>query len=394
VEPLPFAVVDLAAAPSTAATIESVVAQAQRSLDLSRGPLVRAVVLAGGPRRSSRLLLIFHHLVIDGVSWRILMEDFLSAYEAIASGSETSLPEKTAGFVRWAARLAAFAEAGGFDEELGYWQRCAAGVEPFPGNAAGEESSIASECTVAAALDRQETRALLKEVPAAYRTQINDVLLAALAVTLGRWTGQRRVAVDLEGHGREDLFADLDLTRTVGWFTTHFPVVLPADPEADIGEVVEAVKDTLRAVPRRGIGFGALRYLRSGAAAQRLRELPQPAVSFNYLGQFDRPAVDSSPIVRAAESVGPLRSPGERRTHRLAVVGRVEDGLFEAVFRYSAEDLGRDAVERLVRGYLDALRQILGGCRSNAEAAPLSSGFDLAPGLTQEQLEHIARQVG
>jgi amino acid adenylation domain-containing protein/non-ribosomal peptide synthase protein (TIGR01720 family) len=392
-EPLPFAVVDLTGA-DAAGTIERVAAETQASLDLSRGPLVRAVFLDGGTGRSSRLLLVLHHLVIDGVSWRILVEDFVAACEGVAAGTGASLPARTTPFPRWAERLAAFTAAGGFDGELAHWEACAEGLSPLPVDSLEGEASIPSERSLALSLSAEETSALLQEVPTAFRTQINDVLLAALARVLCRWTGQDRVAVDLEGHGREDLFEDIDLTRTVGWFTTHYPVVLETGPDDDPGGMLVAAKEMLRTVPRRGIGFGALRYLRGDAAAARLRVLPQPQVSFNYLGQFDQAGLDSTLFTRAAERVGPLRSPRGHRTHLLSVVGRVAGGVLEVVWRYSEDRHRRETVEELAEGYLLELRRIVDHCRSREETVLSPADFDLAAGLSREQLERIARQVG
>jgi amino acid adenylation domain-containing protein/non-ribosomal peptide synthase protein (TIGR01720 family) len=392
-EPLPFEVVDLAGA-DAAGTLERIAAETHTSLDLSQGPLVRAVFLDGGAVRSSRLLLVFHHLVIDGVSWRILIEDFVAACEEIMAGAGATLPARTTPFPRWAERLAAFTEAGGFDGELAHWEACSGGFSPLPVDGMEGETAIASERSLALSLSAEETSALLQEVPAAFRTQINDVLLAALARVLCRWTGRDRVAVDLEGHGREDLFEEIDLTRTVGWFTTHYPVVLEAGPGDDPGGMLVAAKEALRTVPRRGIGFGALRYLRGAAVAARLQALPQPQVSFNYLGQFDQAGPESTFFTRAAERAGSLRSPRGHRTHLLGVVGRVAGGVLEVVWRYSENRHRRETVEELAQGYLHELRRIVDHCRSRTETVLSPADFDLAAGLSREQLERIARQVG
>src|SRR6185295_2433414 len=145
----------------------------------------------------------------------------------------------------------------------------------------------AATATFSLDLGAAATRALLNEAPEAYRTQVNDLLLAALARTFTAWTGEGTLLVDLEGHGREEIFPGVDLSRTVGWFTTLFPVALELPPGAGPREAIQAVKEGLRAVPRRGLGYGLLRYLGGDETAERLAALPAPQVSFNYLGRFD-----------------------------------------------------------------------------------------------------------
>jgi amino acid adenylation domain-containing protein/non-ribosomal peptide synthase protein (TIGR01720 family) len=393
VEPLPFDVVDLPGREDATAMAE-LVAGAQASLNLARGPLVRALFLHGGGERASRLLLVFHHLAIDGVSWRILIEDFVTAFQAVAAGSVPILPTATTPFLRWAETLQAWTEGGGCDDELAHWESCGSALIPLPRDVEEGEDGIAAELSVARSLSAAETSALLQEAPAAHRAQIHEVLLAALARVLCRWAERRQVTVDLEGHGREDLFAGVDLTRTVGWFTTHFPLVLEAERDAPVAEVLVAVKGAVRAVPRRGIGFGCLRYLRGGDGAERLRLVPQPEISFNYLGQFERPEGEATLFARAAESAGPLRSPRGHRTHLLAVVCRVDGGVFEVAWRYGANRHRRPTIERLADDFLGELRSLIDARLSPQAADPSPADFDLAAGLSREQLERIAQLVG
>jgi NRPS condensation-like uncharacterized protein len=182
-------------------------------LNLERGPLARAALVSLGPGRPGRLILIFHHLIVDGVSWRILLEDVERAYAE--GGGPASLPARTSSYQQWSERLAAHAAAGGFRRSLPYWLT-AGTAGTLPTDHSTGDNTEASVRTAVVSLAREETLALLQEMPAAYRTQINDALLTALARAMAAWTGGDRFRIDLEGHGREDLFADLDLSRTVG----------------------------------------------------------------------------------------------------------------------------------------------------------------------------------
>ena len=145
--------------------------------------------------------------------------------------------------------------------------------------------------TVSVRLDSERTRQLLQQAPSAYRTQVNDLLLTALARVLCRWSGHESALIQLEGHGREALFDEIDLTRTVGWFTSAYPLRLtPSNIEeaAGQGASIKAIKEQLRAVPHKGLGYGVLRYLADEPSRQRMAELPAAPITFNYLGQFDQ----------------------------------------------------------------------------------------------------------
>ncbi|WP_312877595.1 non-ribosomal peptide synthetase [Lentzea indica] len=236
--------------------------------DLAAGPLLHAT-MAGDELRLSA-----HHLVVDGVSWRILMEDLATAYGQAVHGEPVDLGPKTTSFHDWAHRLTEHVTAGGFDDEIDYW-RSVTGQTGLPVDHHGA-NDLNSARSISVVLGPEETRALLQDVPGVYRTQINDVLLAALGRVVCRWTGHDRVLVDLEGHGREDVFDGIDLSRTVGWFTTMFPIALGTTDEW--ATTLKSTKEQLRAAPHHGLGFGALRYLADTV-------LPQlPSISFNYLG--------------------------------------------------------------------------------------------------------------
>jgi non-ribosomal peptide synthase protein (TIGR01720 family) len=245
-----------------------------------------------------------------------------------------------------------------------------AGVEAprLPVDLAGGRNVKASARTASALLDAEETRALLQDVPAAYRTEINDVLLTALVLTTARLTGRRSLLVEMEGHGREDLFEDVDLSRTVGWFTSIFPVHLDLESAFDPGEALKAVKEQMRRIPNRGIGYGLLRYAGDDAeTARALRALPAAEVSFNYLGQFDQMLPAASQFGVAAEHPGPSRNPDGGRGHLIEVSGLVAGGRLRVNWTYSENLHRRETVEALAQAFLGELRTLIAHCGS-AEA--------------------------
>jgi amino acid adenylation domain-containing protein/non-ribosomal peptide synthase protein (TIGR01720 family) len=318
------------------------------TMEISEGPLIRAVLCVTGSGRRSRLLLAAHHLVVDGVSWRILLEDLATAYQQASRGESIDLGAKTTSFRDWALRLADHTATGGFDAELEHWS---AGAEDaaLPADGSGPNRADSTH-TVHMRLDKDITRALLRDVPAIHRTEINDVLLAALGRVLAGWTGRDRVLIDMEGHGREEIFDGIDLSRTVGWFTTSYPVVLDTPPAADWPGALRSVRETLRAIPHRGLGYGALRYL-----GGRITGGPEPSVSLNYLGRFE--SANSAPF-QAIGELGLHQDGADQRLHQLEVVGAVRADALEFTWYYS-ENLHQAAtIERLAGEFRATLEEL------------------------------------
>ncbi|EPP3880660.1 non-ribosomal peptide synthase/polyketide synthase [Pseudomonas aeruginosa] len=370
------------------AALRALADEVQRSLDLADGPLLRAL-LATFDDGSQRLLLVIHHLVVDGVSWRILFEDLQTAYRQLLAGQAVELPAKTSAFRDWAERLRAFAGDGGLDGELAYWQGQLQGtssdlpcLDPL-----GDQSNRHAR-SVSCGLDAEATRQLLQEAPAAYRTQVNDLLLTALARVICRWTGQVDALIQLEGHGREELFAEIDLTRTVGWFTSLFPLRLT--PAEGIAASIKGIKEQLRAVPNKGIGFGALRYLGSAASQAALAGLPVPRITFNYLGQFDGSFAmeEGALFVPAGERAGDDQSPDAPLANWLALNGRIYGGELRIDWSFSGERFEIASIQRLADAYRDELLALIAHCRVAEGQGLTPSDFPLAR-LDQARLDQL-----
>ncbi|USS54776.1 non-ribosomal peptide synthase/polyketide synthase [Pseudomonas kermanshahensis] len=369
-----------------AAALEHVANDAQRSLVLEQGPLLRAV-LASLPDGSQRLLLVIHHLVVDGVSWRVLLEDLQQAYRALAAFEPVSLPAKTSSFKAWAEHLQAYAHGAELQAELGYWQgqlQDASDALPCDHLQGSNQQRHAASFTTR--LDRETTRQLLQDAPAAYRTQINDLLLTALAQVVGGWTQREEVLVRLEGHGREDLFDDIDLSRTVGWFTSMYPVKL--SPKADVASSIKTIKEQLRAVPNKGLGYGLLRYLGGAEASATLAALPQGEIVFNYLGQFDGSFDESGLFVPAQENDGIKQNEASALSSLLSLSGQVYGGELRLEWGYSQAIHEAETIERLATAYQLALTEIVAHCCLEHSRGVTPSDFPLA-GLNQAQLDSL-----
>ena len=354
--------------------------EAQRSLDLERGPLWRALLvdLADG---SQRLLLVIHHLVVDGVSWRILLEDLQRLY----AQPDAELPPRSNAYQAWTRQLQE--QARQRQGELAYWQaQLADAPRSLPCDNPQGALENRHERKLALTLDAERTRQLLQEAPAAYRTQVNDLLLTALARVICRWSGEASVLVQLEGHGREDLGDGLDLSRSVGWFTSLFPLRLA--PAADLGASIKAVKEQLRGVPDKGVGYGLLRYLAGAESAQALAALPQPRITFNYLGQFDRQFDENALLVPATESAGQAQDPRAPLANWLSIEGQVYGGELNLSWAFSQEMFEAASVQRLVDDYARELQALIDHCRDPRHAGATPSDFLLA-GLGQAQLDAL-----
>ncbi len=349
-----------------------------------------------GVQRSSRLLLVIHHLAVDGVSWQILLKDLQMAYQQLSRGEMVRLPPKTTSFQQWAERLKEYAQSAELRQELDHWlAESWTGVSRLPVDypEGRDANTEASADTVSITLSTQETRALLQEVPHAYHTQINDLLLTALVQAFAMWTGVRRLLVDLEGHGREEIVPHVDLSRTVGWFTTLFPVLLDLMNAEGPAQAVKVIKEQLRSVPHRGIGYGVLRYLSEDIeVATHLRTRPQAEVSFNYLGQFDTVLSEASLFAPARESSGPACSPHGTRSHLLNVNGIVKQGQLHLHWTYSRHLHHRATIESLAENYVGALRSLLAHCQSLGAETYTPSDFPKAR-VSQKELDTLFARI-
>jgi non-ribosomal peptide synthase protein (TIGR01720 family) len=401
---VPFVAIDLSGLGEVdqRSAIEGRAAALQASLNLSAGPLLRVAHFDLGAGRPGRLLIAVHHLAVDGVSWRILLDDLQTVYEQLRRGEPVRLPPKSTSFPYWARRLAEYAESEEARAERDYWLGLPGeAIAPLPVDSGGGDNSGAAEGldseaaagSVSVRLSAEETEALLREVPAVYRTEINDVLLAALAQALTRWTDSGVALIELEGHGREDLFEEVDLSRTVGWFTALYPVWLDLRGVEGPGETLLAVKEQLRQVPRRGIGYGLLRHLGEKETAARLQGLPQAEVAFNYLGQLDHALPEGALFAPAPESRGPERSSQGSRTHAIAINGSIAGGVLQLTWTYSASRYRRETITGVAREFVESLRALIAHCRS-VEAPGYTASDFTAFGWDQQDLEAITQAIG
>jgi non-ribosomal peptide synthase protein (TIGR01720 family) len=264
-------------------------------------------------------------------------------------------------------------------------------VRPIPLDFADGENTEASARKFSVSLSRNETKDVLQEVPKVAGTMINDLLLAALALAFSSWTRSPALLIDLENHGREELFDDIDLARTVGWFTCIFPLLLDLEGTSGPREALQAIKKQVRQIPNGGIGYGLLRYLHED---QQLKALPRAQISFNYVGRFSQSYSESSLFVAAREFAAPSHSPRGVRPYLIEVNGGIDaQGRLEMVFTYSENLHRRSSIERFGEGFVRSLLDIVE--QTLLPTAPRSnpSGF-LVGDLSQVDLEKLIAELG
>ncbi|RXV73800.1 amino acid adenylation domain-containing protein [Burkholderia stabilis] len=365
----------------------------QRRLDLGRGPLACACA-ARLPDGSTQLYFAIHHAIVDGVSWRILLDDLDTAYRAACDRTPVRLSQPGLRADAWAARLARAATepASPFAAETAYWAGMAQGDDLVPDHPDAAATN-ADAAVVVQTIDAALTRAALTDAHAAYRTQTIELLGAALALTLSGARGAASCRVELEGHGREALFDDADASRTIGWLTSHYPVTLPV--AATARDTLCAVKDTLRAVPHKGLGFGVLAHYGDAATRAALAAVPRPRVTFNYLGQFDAPR--DATLVPRFGGTGVERDPQGPLGNTLAIHAYLDtdrDGArtLKVHWVYGAPQFERATIDAFAERFAAALRELVEACASRVAhrgggATPGDFPLAQAAGLTQAAIE-------
>jgi len=371
-------------------TFREQVNEIQAGFKLADAPLVKAVFIRLGGERGNRLLLVLHHLVVDGVSWRILLEDLLNLLNAQREGKSARLGNKSTSYQQWAKTLYEYAQSENVSREFEYWQALTdKSHAQLPLENAEGENSVRRQFSVVESLSDEETTLLLRDAGRAYRTEINDLLLTALARVIARWTAERNVLIEMEGHGREEIAENIDISRTVGWFTTIYPVLLNADPNDEISYSIKAVKEQLRGIPHRGLHYGLLKYLSEDLKIRTaLAKVKQAPILFNYLGQFDAVLDGNDIFGLAAEFRGEEHARTNARSHLLDINAVVSGGCLQLHWNFSIDCFETDTISSLAALYVDELRHIIAHCVRPGVIGFTPSDFPLAK-LTQQQLDDL-----
>lgn len=362
----------------------------QASIDLQKGPLVKCVLFKTS--EGDHLLIAIHHLVIDGVSWRILLEDFEHGYKQAMKGEPIRFPEKTHSYQTWAQRLKAYAQSEELLKEVDYWKQIdRVPVRPLPKDNISSSNLEQDTETASVKLAIEDTENLLRHAHHAYHTEVNDLLLTALGRTIAEWTGEQHVAIFMEGHGREEVVKGVNVTRTIGWFTSLFPVILHMK-QMDLSEQIKDVKERLRAIPNKGIGYGILRHLTPKDLRKDLSFQHQPEIVFNYLGQFDRD-LNTELFLRSDFPTGQLFGPNCERMHLLDLYAITVEGELVIHANYNKHEYKEETINNLLNRFVDHIKQVTEHCLQKEDSELTLSDF-ADQDLTKDELEEIADLIG
>ncbi len=357
-----FTVVELADVPDDRheAAVHEAAAAAHAGLDLATGPRLRLVLCRGGGARPDWLCIAIHHLLVDAVSIQFLLEDLETAYHQLGGGEPIALRPCSASFHAATASLAARARAPEVLGEAAYWlSDRRAGVRPLPVDRVGDRNTWDSLATLSLSLGEADTRRVA-QLAAARGWQIPELVLAALLRAVERWSGEPRVLVDLVGHGRHGYLGDVDLSRTVGWFSTNYPALLDGTGAPDLIATLEVVRAQLAAIPDRGVGYGLLRYLSVEPRLQQaLAARPEAQISYNHLGSMTDATARSSLLRSFPLPLAFARAPRSRRRYLLDLLSHVSGGRLTLDWMYSRDRHDPGTVAALGRGMLDDLRALL-----------------------------------
>ncbi|MEL7331898.1 MAG: amino acid adenylation domain-containing protein, partial [Cyanobacteria bacterium J06560_2] len=377
---------DLSAEMNSAQRVDAEISLLQKQLNLATGDLVRGVLFELGARQ--QLGMVIHHLAVDAVSWQTLLKDLETVYRQVRAGEDILLPPKTSSFKAWVEGL----ESVEVDrDEVAYWESMPStplrqrAISDGAGDSAGDgdfSGLYADSKTISLQLDSQTTQAFLQD---SYRDRPQEKLLAALTLAISTQLNQSNVQFDLEGHGREeDLVPSVRLIRTVGWFTTLFPVVLPR--ESDPAETLRSAKRVLRAVPHSGIGYGILRYLQPAQSAAPPNLRSSSDILFNYLGSLEQ-LLPTDSLFKMAQPLQVSRSGQMRRSHPIDISAYLLNGQLHMDWTYGG--IPESTVQAIATATLHQLKQLIGA----PTAAPTAEDFPLA-NLDSQKLDKLSSLLG
>ncbi|MEC2058116.1 non-ribosomal peptide synthetase [Bacillus stercoris] len=379
-------------ATDTHSRIKEAASQMQEHMRLETGPLLHAGLFR--TENGDHLFLTIHHLVVDAVSWRILFEDFSTAYKQAVSGESIQLPQKTDSYLTYSQKIADYSKSRQVQREAAYWDECEnRHIQPVPkDNDAAPNTFIDTEM-IDFELSRHHTELLLTAVHKAYSTEMNDILLTALGLALQQWTGNNQFKISMEGHGRESYLDDIDISRTVGWFTSIYPVWLDmSDSEHKnnderLGHLIKQTKDMLHRIPHKGVGYGVLKYISKKWDSEK----NSPEISFNYLGQFDQD-IQSKAFEVSDIKPGNEISPNWERPYVLDISGAISSGCLNLHIIYNRLQFEENTIQTFARHFEQTLQNIIEHC-TGKESREWSASDFTDEDLTLDELNEIMGAV-
>ena len=372
-------------------TITETASAHHRSLDLEKGELIRiALMQTPASEAENRLLIVIHHLAIDGVSWRILLEDLELLLSGLKEGKKTGLGHKSSSYRQWYHALESYGRSRKLLSQITWWQQAEKNYHALPVDKNYTDLvKVKDIAQYSIRLGVDQTTRLLQEVPRVYHTEINDILLAALARTIAEWSEQDTVTIGLEGHGREDINSAIDTSRTIGWFTSLYPcqLVMPGlNSEADL---IKSVKEQLRQLPDKGLGYGVLKYINKETSLQGTEPWD---IVFNYFGQLDNVVRESKWLSGAGESPGADRGNENIVNEKISVNSSVRAGELMLSWSYSCRHYDEATIRKLSGAYLSNLEKLIAHCMERQRTGEIfftPSDYGLGSEITYEEMDRF-----
>ena len=387
----PLRVEDFAFCPfdRQAELLEETLAEEQALCNLDRPPLLRVFYAKNLQKYGDLLYLIAHHLIVDAVSWRILGEDLDRAYESALLDRPVSLPLSTSSFRQWTTSLEKLADSPEIKADISFWQeQISLRDADLPvDRQVKEENTVDSLAVKSLQISGDRTEALLTEATANYRATVQEILIAALVATITQWNCCDRLLVDLEGHGREDLGSQLDLSRTVGWFTSLYPVLLQRKNNSNPEQLLKQVKEQMRAIPHFGQSYGMLRYLSSDPIVREKLKGQKAQISFNYLGQIDSRQKNSKFFQIGNAPTGAGMFAKQQLPHLLAVNALIKERSLQIDLSYSINLYRHETIEKIASNYLENISYYWEDIKNKTDCYSFSD-FDLVD-LDDRELNDI-----
>uniref|UniRef100_UPI000AFD9FD3 condensation domain-containing protein n=1 Tax=Aquimarina longa TaxID=1080221 RepID=UPI000AFD9FD3 len=367
----------------------------QQNLSIRIGKVFQGVLIKTPNTDSyNRLFIVAHHLVIDGVSWRILINDIEQIIEHIQKEEKVNLGAKGCSYRQWFNELEKYAHTNTVLSQQSYWSAIAKDYQSLPVDKITDGNHLYKDITnYTITLDEESTSLLTGDIHHSYTTEIDDILLASLALTIQQWSGNSKVIIGQEGHGREDIFDTVDIGNTIGWFTNLYPVLLPVEQPDSPRELIKTIKEQLRSIPDKGIGYGALRYLNSLEEVRQSLAEVQWDVVFNYLGQLDN-AVNTSSIFKGAkESSGVEIGDNIRFDCKIEINCSISMGQLRLNWSYLSTQYYADTVEKLANEYITNLKMLIIHCRDKKKKEYTPSDYGLENEIAYDELDAITKNL-
>jgi len=367
--------------------------KAQSSLNIFEGPIIKVLYFKQHYNFKPKLFITIHHLAIDGVSWRIILEDIMKSYQSLISFNELPKIEKTTSFMYWAKKLNEYSRTPKILGELDYWSKLLdEKIEKVPVDFSSDLNIESSARSLKFELNRKKTDLLQNEVSKISRTTINELLLSTFTLAYYKWSGINKIYIDIEGHGREEIFEEVDLTRTVGWFTVSFPINIKIYSHFNLPKHINSIKEQFRAVPNKGIGFGILRYLSSSDLTKDLANINEPEIGFNYLGKFDQVDENKIDFGRVIENSSYERDPKNMRVHKIDFSAKILDGKLLCSISFSNNIFNEQSIKKFMTIFKNQLEELIAGIDSESKLKLSTSDFQNVD-LSEEDLDNLITEI-